>query len=584
MRYAFCKMAEKVRSLPLNKKIKWIFIIVILLVSGIFMTIAAFFSVSMLTERSKDLTRANIETVTQGIGDLVTNFEETLKSLIPDEGIQAYLTSERGQDGYERAETASRRSLKLASSLKDNINFIALYKQPGTYIYRGAAINKSKFSSEYDKDLAQSIPWGKGDLSVSYDDSYFGEDSYTLTFYQPVYDMDVIGKEIGMLCINVNEGALGILKEHVIGDSVLKLYLADEEGTLLLSSDKEEIGNRIEQALDGNSGTWNEKNQFYIYRRIDNSKVYVVGEINNGELIYYNILTLSLLFLTILLILVVVLFLAAWAVRKTYEPLESLVGYMERVSKGNLDVRIDEKKYGPDFITLSLGFNHMLDNINQLMEQVKTEQHESAQIKLNALQAQIKPHFLYNALDCIRWQALSSGNADLALQVKALAGYYRTSLSRGKELISLEEELECAQNYMLLQNMRYDHVANLQILVDENWYDVEIPKMTLQPLLENAIYHGMKGGKMQGQGMILLRVENAADGIVLSVSDNGQGMEKEMIEEMNRSISVFDESFGYGVRNVNRRIELIYGSPYGLHYEKNEMGGITVLILLPGKE
>ncbi|MDD3338657.1 MAG: histidine kinase [Lachnospiraceae bacterium] len=577
-------MAEKVRSLPLNKKIKWIFIIVILLVSGIFMTIAAFFSVSMLTERSKDLTRANIETVTQGIGDLVTNFEETLKSLIPDEGIQAYLTSERGQDGYERAETASRRSLKLASSLKDNINFIALYKQPGTYIYRGAAINKSKFSSEYDKDLAQSIPWGKGDLSVSYDDSYFGEDSYTLTFYQPVYDMDVIGKEIGMLCINVNEGALGILKEHVIGDSVLKLYLADEEGTLLLSSDKEEIGNRIEQALDGNSGTWNEKNQFYIYRRIDNSKVYVVGEINNGELIYYNILTLSLLFLTILLILVVVLFLAAWAVRKTYEPLESLVGYMERVSKGNLDVRIDEKKYGPDFITLSLGFNHMLDNINQLMEQVKTEQHESAQIKLNALQAQIKPHFLYNALDCIRWQALSSGNADLALQVKALAGYYRTSLSRGKELISLEEELECAQNYMLLQNMRYDHVANLQILVDENWYDVEIPKMTLQPLLENAIYHGMKGGKMQGQGMILLRVENAADGIVLSVSDNGQGMEKEMIEEMNRSISVFDESFGYGVRNVNRRIELIYGSPYGLHYEKNEMGGITVLILLPGKE
>ena len=136
---------------------------------------------------------------------------------------------------------------------------------------------------------------------------------------------------------------------------------------------------------------------------------------------------------------------------------------------------------------LAEGFNSMMDEMNLLMEQVKQEQHEMEQIRFNALHSQIKPHFLYNTLECIHWQAVADGNQEISTMVKALAQYYRVCLSQGREIISLRQELEHVRSYLIIQNMRYDNIIELMVQIPEKYDDVKIPKMTLQPLIENAI-------------------------------------------------------------------------------------------------
>ena len=201
-------------------------------------------------------------------------------------------------------------------------------------------------------------------------------------------------------------------------------------------------------------------------------------------------------------------------------------------------------------------------------------------IKVMILSAQIKPHFLYNTLECIHWQAVADGNQEISIMVKAMAQYYRVCLSRGKEIIPLSQELEHIYSYLVIQNMRYDNIIDLENHIPECFHNVNIPKMTLQPLVENAIYHGIRI-KEGGKGKIVLGIRRNGTDVYLSLGDSGFGMSQKQIDEINQSISQYDESFGYGVRNVNRRIELMFGTTYGLHYSRNEHGGVTVEIHLP---
>ena len=221
-----------------------------------------------------------------------------------------------------------------------------------------------------------------------------------------------------------------------------------------------------------------------------------------------------------------------------------------------------------------------MDDIQQLMAEVVEEQRQTDQIRLNALQSQIQPHFLYNTLDCIHWQACADGNKETSELVMALARYYRICLSKGKDVIPLKQELEHIRCYLVIQNKRYGDIVQYDILVDDALADVKIPKLTLQPLVENAIYHGIRI-KEGLSGAVRVEAEQQEGKVLLQVIDSGKGMSKEQIEEMNNSISNYDEEFGYGVRNVNRRIELTFGNEYGLYYRINEAGGVTVEILLP---
>ncbi len=535
-----------------------------------------------VTSKSRELVKSNVETVSKSLESIVNNYYGIAVSLIPDDNIQYFLKTDTQSVKYDESRSSSRRSLSVALSWQDDINFIGLYKSEKVYVYRGDSITKSNFEKVYQEDLENSVPWGRGDLRISYDNLYYGEERYTISFYQPVYDMNKIGNKIGNFCINVREDVFDFLNHQELGDSRYDMYLIDKNGKILFCSDRERLGSRVDlsELIKEDSGEFSKAGKLYVYRRVDGRNLYVLGTIDNMTMVKDSFITMWFLIITVLIVVAITLVMVSRVVKLYYRPMEKLVEKMDQVSGGNLGVRMKGEHLGQDFVIISKGFNHMIQEINHLVEQVKEEQHQIEQIRFKELQSQIKPHFLYNALDCIHWQAAAEGNKELSVFVKALANYYRACLSRGRDIITLEEELSHIKSYLIIQNMRYENILDSKFCISERYYGVKIPKMTLQPLIENAIYHGMKS-REEKTGTVILSVEEAEQAIHLKVADNGQGMAQKEIDEMNRSISEYDENFGYGVRNVNKRIELLFGKQYGLYYEINGTGGVTVTIRLP---
>ncbi len=573
---------DRFQTMTLDKKIKLLLTMGITISASIVLAISTLSSMVSVTSKSRELVKSNVETVSKSLESIVNNYYGIAVSLIPDDNIQYFLKTDTQSVKYDESRSSSRRSLSVALSWQDDINFIGLYKSEKVYVYRGDSITKSNFEKVYQEDLENSVPWGRGDLRISYDNLYYGEERYTISFYQPVYDMNKIGNKIGNFCINVREDVFDFLNHQELGDSRYDMYLIDKNGKILFCSDRERLGSRVDlsELIKEDSGEFSKAGKLYVYRRVDGSNLYVLGTIDNMTMVKDSFITMWFLIITVLIVVAITLVMVSRVVKLYYRPMEKLVEKMDQVSGGNLGVRMKGEHLGQDFVIISKGFNHMIQEINHLVEQVKEEQHQIEQIRFKELQSQIKPRFLYNALDCIHWQAAAEGNKELSVFVKALANYYRACLSRGRDIITLEEELSHIKSYLIIQNMRYENILDSKFCISERYYGVKIPKMTLQPLIENAIYHGMKS-REEKTGTVILSVEEAEQAIHLKVADNGQGMAQKEIDEMNRSISEYDENFGYGVRNVNKRIELLFGKQYGLYYEINGTGGVTVTIRLP---
>ena len=362
----------------------------------------------------------------------------------------------------------------------------------------------------------------------------------------------------------------------------LESMVVDTDGMMISARDKEKIGTNVDfiPKMKGVSGTFSKDGRLYIYQKVSNWRFYVVSSVPMMELYKSSIRTIFLMAFILLFLLTLSLMVVKRIISKVYRPLDKVVRKMDDVASGSLKTRINVEHMGEDFTKLAVGFNSMMEEILVLMDQVKMEQHQIEQIRFNALQSQIQPHFLYNTLECIHWQAMVDGNEEISTLVKALAKYYRICLSGGHDVIPLKMELEHVRNYLIIQNMRYDDIIGSEFDVEEAASDVMIPKLTLQPLVENSIYHGIKV-KEGKTGSLFLKVRKRSSDVLITLADTGTGMSQQQIDEMNQHLSEYDDSFGYGVRNVNKRIELLYGEEFGLYYLRNESGGVTVEIRLP---
>ena len=263
-------------------------------------------------------------------------------------------------------------------------------------------------------------------------------------------------------------------------------------------------------------------------------------------------------------------------------PISKLRRLMSEAESGNLDVSFDTRGYFGEIRQLGGSFNSMMDKIRGLLQMVYKEQRDKREAEIRTLQAQINPHFLYNTLDTIHWMAEEHQAMDIVKLVSALTKLFRISLSRGREVISLAEEMEHVRSYLYIQKVRYEDKLHYRIDVPEALLRLRVNKLILQPLVENAIYHGIK--QKRGEGHIQLSGERRGDTLVLRVADDGAGMSPEKCARLNEELRdgggrVRDH--GYGIFNVNDRIRLSYGREYGLHYRINEYGGITVELVCP---
>ncbi len=254
---------------------------------------------------------------------------------------------------------------------------------------------------------------------------------------------------------------------------------------------------------------------------------------------------------------------------------------MEEVQKGNLDMTLAVR--GKDEISqLSMHFNLMVEEIKRLMREVILTQKEKRQRELQVLQAQINPHFIYNTLDTIQWKALSYGADELSDLIQALSSFFRISLSKGEEKISLSKELAHVRSYLEIQQYRYSDILRYEIEGDENIEGALIPKIIIQPLVENAIYHGIKP-KLSG-GKIRIAAIRRGEDLILEVCDDGVGIDEETLEKLKEDIKSARPKKSYGLYNVSQRILLYYGKEYGLEIKSRRQKGTCVTISLPYEE
>jgi two-component system sensor histidine kinase YesM len=263
-------------------------------------------------------------------------------------------------------------------------------------------------------------------------------------------------------------------------------------------------------------------------------------------------------------------------------PVIALESLMKEAEEGNLGVRY-EGTQGDEIGHLGQSFNAMIEEIQKLIDMVYREQQGKRETELKMLQEQIKPHFLYNTLDTIQWMAKEHGAADIVEVVGALTSLFRIGLSRGKEMVHVSDELEHVRSYLVIMKARYEEKFDFFFSVDDATLPYMVLKLTLQPLVENAIYHGIK--ERRGHGSIHVEATIRDSMLVLRVRDDGAGMSPEKLAEVRAHLSAApspDEgSSGYGVRNVHERIQLSFGARYGLRFQSSLNEGTTVEVLHP---
>jgi two-component system sensor histidine kinase YesM len=315
---------------------------------------------------------------------------------------------------------------------------------------------------------------------------------------------------------------------------------------------------------------------------------YVLFEVHQAEQQYRQMqegfTRWSILYLILLVGAIGFAVIAAWAIsRSIYIPIKRLHDVTTTITKNDLQVLMTRSN-ADEITELGMSFNIMIGRIRELLDAKVREQENLKKAELRTLQAQINPHFLYNTLDTIIWMAEAQKTDQVVEIVSALSNFFRISLSKGKDWITIGEEIERTKSYLTIQRMRYRDILDYRIDVDEEVLDNTILKLILQPLVENALYHGIKN-KRQG-GIITVRARPQGDDeIVLEVEDNGIGFTAEKLARVTTTLA--DESgdirleSGFGIDNVNKRIKLYYGRQYGLSIRSEYLVGTRVSLVIP---
>jgi two-component system sensor histidine kinase YesM len=316
---------------------------------------------------------------------------------------------------------------------------------------------------------------------------------------------------------------------------------------------------------------------------------YMLFEVNQAEQQYKQNLarfnSLAIIYMILLPGTIGFSIFAAWLISASiYRPIKKLHDVTTTIAKNDLQVLVNSENV--DEITeLGNNFNIMIGKIRELLNAKVKEQENLKKAELKALQAQINPHFLYNTLDTIVWMAEANKTDQVIEIVRALSSFFRIALSKGKDWISIRQEIEHVRSYLAIQKMRYRDILDYKFEVDEDLLDGTILKLTLQPLVENALYHGIKN-KRNG-GTIVVRAQRVGENLVrLEVQDDGVGFTPYKLTQIRAMLNdEYDEislkEGGFGLENVNKRIKLYYGKQYGLYVQSEYLMGTQVIARIP---
>ena len=416
-----------------------------------------------------------------------------------------------------------------------------------------------------------------------------GERPWVITLSRGIRNFSNGGEKEGVFFIDLNYSAIsGLCDQNTIGTKGYA-FILDEYGNIVYHPQQQQLYNElqtenIDLVMKSDSDTvltgTGRKDKLYSISRSNKTGWTVVGCMSVEELLQKSYEAQRSYVLIAAVLMIVALLFSRQIARSFTYPIQRLRDSMKKVQEGNFsgaDVEIESEN---EIGSLTRSFNVMTHRIQELMEQNVRDQEAKRKSELKALQSQINPHFLYNTLDSIIWMAEGKKNEEVVLMTASLARLLRQSISNEDEVVPVSQEVEYARGYLTIQKMRYKDKLEFEISVDPSILNIPLIKLVLQPVIENAIYHGLKYKENKG----LLQVKGfMKDGkAVLQVIDNGVGMDEETLAHIYDRHKVNYHSNGVGVYNVQKRLQLYYGSEYGITYESKKGEGTTATITIPG--
>ena len=287
-----------------------------------------------------------------------------------------------------------------------------------------------------------------------------------------------------------------------------------------------------------------------------------------------------LLFLLLLIVLVFSVILVIILNKEVTRPIIKLSMLMKEVRKGNLDVSSD-LRYDNEIGELGKGFNQMVAELKIYIRQIQEEEEQKRLLEFRVLESQIKPHFLYNTLNSIKWMAEMQNAESVSHAIVALVQLIQFNMGSPEVLVKVSREIEALKHYILLQQLRYWHSFEAFYSIPEETEDLYIPKLSLQPIVENSIKHGLSDMSNKGELTLSSRIEDGC--LVFEITDNGVGMEKGQAEKLLTAGQTQGDNIvgGIGLKNVHQRIQLRYGERYGISIKSEKDKGTRVLLTFP---
>ena len=410
-----------------------------------------------------------------------------------------------------------------------------------------------------------------------------GEGSYFAKQYTDI----ATGKSLGYVVLKISNVFESIENEN----SRRSFYLFDPYARLVITTDRktEETYGRMEEQSERDRFS-SRLSEALLLRAADEKQGAGTGQVVNvravnkrwrlfsvtdtGEELRGLNVTIASILTVSLLIAVIIFVIISRVIGRVILPIQTLSRHMAGI-RDVLPMPVDMGRRKDEVGALAAGFNEMTGRNRELVELLLEEKKRQEQLKLSLLQSQIKPHFLYNTLDTIYCLVLMGKKEEAGRMTKLLSDYYRHVLSNGMDWVLLFEEIKYTSNYLQIQSIRYNDILDFEICVEEEVENIKIPKLTLQPLVENAIYHGIK--PLDRKGHIRVLVKQKEDIVYLRVQDDGVGLSGERFWEVLQKGAQSGDSFG--LRNVAERLQLYYGERCALELEERAQG-TTILICI----
>ena len=582
-------IVKNLNNIKMKNKLMLSYFILIMIPLGLF----TMFSYSQVSKYVEGLVQYSARQVFEQTGSfLVYKMEKIVNAMdIITIDQNVYNTLSKSPEYYEITDqikdmdslTGYLKSYQRAS----DIYSVKLYLNDA-FIYSREGVNLFGMIDCRDKEWYKRLISNSGDVTFSSNSEMEEEATVEriISIQKAIRDFNNFSKYVGILRIDVLESNIKEIVKKANTTKSGASYLQNSTGQILacsntILSEKWKLPVKYCKQLSLEKTNWAEitiDNEMLNIgcKNIEGTDWYLVSIIPNDEIVSSSKTLRNQMYLLMLIVATLAYILAYFISSSSTKRITQLTRRMKRVQNGDLNAIIAAS--GKDEIgDLVENFNYMLKKIGDLAQNQYETGLEVKSAELKALQAQINPHFLYNTLDLISWTAIKNDVPEISSIVKSLARFYKVSLSKGKDIVTIREELEHVLLYVDIQNRRFDDSIKLIVNIAEELYEYSILKIILQPIVENSILHGIME-KEDCSGTVSISGAFEDNDIILRVSDDGVGISEEKL----KSIYVGDsKDHGYGIKNINNRIKLYYGEKYGLSYSSIPGKGTVVEIRIP---